>query len=64
MKLQKKYPIEDALEKLIRELTLFVRNGRKFLFNIPKNKMDKYIYALDIIAWTTLTVSIVLRIAR
>lgn len=63
MRNAKKYALEVALEKLIKELTRFVKKAGSFLFTIPKNKMDKWIYAFDILAWTSLTISIVLRIA-
>jgi hypothetical protein len=62
--MKKKYGIEIALENLIKEITRLVRGFRKFVFTIPKNKMDKYIYMMDILAWTMLTISIVLRIGR
>ncbi len=64
MKNLKKYPIEIALENLIKEITIFIRKGSNFLFTIPKNKMDKIIYAFDLLAWTLLTISIILRIGR
>lgn len=56
------YKLEAEAEKLVREIRLFIKRAGTFIFTIPKKKMDKYIYIMDILAWTALTISMVLRI--
>ena len=58
------YPVEKAAESFFKELARFVKKAGNFLFQIPKKKMDKIIYAMDILAWAALTISLVLRIVN
>ena len=46
-----KYPIEKALEN-------FIDAARRWLFEIPKNKMDKYFWIADHIIWVIFTIKI------
>lgn len=56
------YRLEVALEKLFLEGASFIKKAGNFLFTIPKKKIDKMIYIMDILAWTFLTIALVLRI--
>ena len=46
-----KYPIEKALEN-------FIDAARRWLFEVPKNKMDKYFWIVDHIIWVIFTIKI------
>ena len=62
MKKTKKYPIEEATEKVFLELARLIRAFRKYCFEfIPKNKMDKYAHTVELISWIMLTFAIILR---
>jgi len=61
----KKYPIENEARKLlakfgklIDELILGVRKLVKFCTTIPKNKMDKMYWMIEVIAWLLLAIAI------
>lgn len=58
------YPLEVALEKLVKEITRLIRDFRKFFFTIPKNKMDKSIFIMETMAWLLLGVSLIFRAGR
>lgn len=61
---RKTYPLEREAERLLRELRFLVKKTGKFFFEIPKRKMDKYIYLMETIAWLSLTLAIILRILK
>ena len=58
------YPIENAITKLINEIRLQLVKIVKFFFEIPKSRMDKYIYIMESLAWISLTMALILRIFR
>ena len=45
------YKVEVAAEKLLLEIRNLVKKATKFFFEIPKGKMDKYIYLMETISW-------------
>jgi len=63
-KLKAKYPLEYQAEMLFIELRRFVRKGTVFFFSVPKKKMDRIPWMIEIIAWLFLTTAIILRIGK
>jgi len=58
------YPIEQAAIKLLDQMRISLKKFTKFFFEIPKKKMDKYIFLIETIAWLSLGLALILRIGR
>ena len=56
-----KYPLEEALRKLVDELRLFVRKAGNYLFG-PHKKSERMIIMLEIIAFTALGIAFIIRL--
>ena len=50
-----KYPIEKAFERLALELSLLVKQMRKYFARKPKDKFDMGLKTLEIIIWLFLS---------
>lgn len=60
-KWQKEYPLERELKNLLKEFRVLVRGFRKWLFTYPKDKMDKIAHIIDVICFSLLLFSLILR---
>ena len=60
-KLKGKYPLEDEAERLLRALRLSIIKLTNHLTTIPKRKMDRAAWILEIISFTSLLFAILIR---
>lgn len=49
-KWKKEYPLETELNKLLKEFRVLVRKTGKFYTTIPKNKVERYFWIIDVLA--------------
>lgn len=63
--MRKKYAIEDALEKLIEKIgevvVWSIRKWTNFFTKLPKKKMELQAFILEMIAFTSIGVALIIR---
>lgn len=58
------YKVEVAAEKLLNEFRLWLKDWRRFFFNIPEKEEDRMIYLLITMTWILSTATLIYAMIR
>jgi len=59
----KTYPIEKATEKVLLSISHAIDEATRYLFK-KRNKYDRIMHTMELLAWIFLTISIIMNLRR